>query len=443
MKRNIFYVYLAVVSLSSCVNKSAELSRPNIIYILADDLGYGDVSRFNPQGKIKTPYLDQLASEGLIFTDAHATSSVCTPTRYGILTGRYNWRTKLKSGVLTGKSKALVPKTDLPAYPSYDAVLSGVSAEMLKLLFPGAVEEITVKAAEQRNAAFWSGKATASDIAKGLALGKAVANLFITRARGDGMGASGGDKSIWKKLADDCTASGETPWKSVETPARPPMLPLFGLREFNGKKTGVKLWTMTDDQLISSRPIAPPPTGSLEMAKEVKEVKWYAENLTRERLAIVHKWADGAGTYTPAGHWNDIAAEYIRDSRYSEVRAARAFALLNMSMHDAAVACWEAKFYYFNPRPCQLDPIIKTATGVPNFPAYVSGHSTYSSAAATVLGYMYPEHAEEFRAMAEEAGMSRLYGAIHYRKDCEEGALLGVRVAAYTIDFADDDGANN
>lgn len=339
--------------------------------------------------------------------------------------------------------KALVPKTDLPAYPSYDAVLSGVSAEMLKLLFPAAVEEITIKAAEQRNAALWSGKATASDISKGLALGKAVANLFITRARGDGMGTAGGDKAVWKKLADDATATGEVAWKSLETPARPPMLPLFGLREFNGKKAGVKLWAMTDEQLVVSRPPVPPPTGSAEMASEVEEVKKYAKNLTRERLAIVHKWADGAGTYTPAGHWNDIAAEYIRDSRYSEVRAARAFALLNMSMHDAAVACWEAKFYYFNPRPCQLDPSIKTATGVPNFPAYVSGHSTYSSAAATVLGYLYPEHAADFRAMADEAGMSRLYGAIHYRKDCEEGSALGLRVAAYTIDFADGDGADN
>lgn len=109
--RKIFFVLLALMTLSACVNKSVDLSRPNIIYILADDLGYGDVSRFNPQGKIKTPNLDQLASEGLIFTDAHTTSSVCTPTRYGILTGRYNWRTTLKSSVLTGKSKALVPTT--------------------------------------------------------------------------------------------------------------------------------------------------------------------------------------------------------------------------------------------------------------------------------------------------------------------------------------------
>ena len=82
---------------------------PNIIYILADDLGYGDISTFNPEGKINTPNIDQLAKEGMMFTDAHTSSSVCTPTRYGILTGRYNWRSTLKKGVLTGKSKALIP----------------------------------------------------------------------------------------------------------------------------------------------------------------------------------------------------------------------------------------------------------------------------------------------------------------------------------------------
>ena len=82
---------------------------PNIIYVLADDLGYGDLSVYNPNSPIRTPNLDRLAANGIRFTDAHTSASVCTPTRYGILTGRYNWRSSLKSGVLTGKSKALIP----------------------------------------------------------------------------------------------------------------------------------------------------------------------------------------------------------------------------------------------------------------------------------------------------------------------------------------------
>lgn len=81
---------------------------PNIIYVLADDLGYGDLSCYNPDSKIKTPNLDKLASEGMRFTDAHTSSSVCTPTRYGLLTGRYNWRSTLKRGVVYGDSPALM-----------------------------------------------------------------------------------------------------------------------------------------------------------------------------------------------------------------------------------------------------------------------------------------------------------------------------------------------
>lgn len=89
--------------------KSLENNFPNIIYILADDLGYGDLSAFNENSKIQTPHLDTLALQGMRFTDAHTSSAVCTPTRYGILTGRYNWRTRLKRGVLSGKSDALIP----------------------------------------------------------------------------------------------------------------------------------------------------------------------------------------------------------------------------------------------------------------------------------------------------------------------------------------------
>jgi arylsulfatase A len=82
--------------------------KPNIVYILADDLGYGDVKCLNPDGKIATPNIDRLAAAGMIFNDAHSGSSVCTPTRYGILTGRYAWRSRLQSGVQGGHSPRLI-----------------------------------------------------------------------------------------------------------------------------------------------------------------------------------------------------------------------------------------------------------------------------------------------------------------------------------------------
>ena len=82
--------------------------RPNVIYILTDDMGYGDVSALNERAAFSTPNFDEMAQTGVCFTDAHATSAVCTPSRYGILTGRYNWRSRLKSGVVSGYSEPLI-----------------------------------------------------------------------------------------------------------------------------------------------------------------------------------------------------------------------------------------------------------------------------------------------------------------------------------------------
>lgn len=111
----LFAIIVLIIQMASCKKqKVVEVTKkkpPNIIYILADDLGYGDISSYNPSGKIKTPHIDNLAALGMRFTDAHSPSAVCTPTRYGILTGRYSWRSPLKSGVLTGKSKALISES--------------------------------------------------------------------------------------------------------------------------------------------------------------------------------------------------------------------------------------------------------------------------------------------------------------------------------------------
>ena len=163
----------------------------------------------------------------------------------------------------------------------------------------------------------------------------------------------------------------------------------------------------------------------------------------RRELQIANFWADGPSTPTPPGHWNFIAAPHIRRADWSEVRTARAFALLNMAMHDAAVGCWETKYFYFNPRPSQLDPELKTTIGLPNFPSYTSGHSTFSAAAAEVLSYLIPSAAAEFDALKEESSISRLYGGIHYRSDIEMGKSHGKRIGGYTVSFARTDGAGN
>ena len=85
-------------------------SKPNIVVILTDDQGYGDMSALNPHAKFQTPHLDRLAREGLLFTDGHCADTVCTPSRYALLTGRYSWRTSLKSGVLHAEGDCLIAR---------------------------------------------------------------------------------------------------------------------------------------------------------------------------------------------------------------------------------------------------------------------------------------------------------------------------------------------
>ncbi len=92
----------------TCLSQNSSEQTPNIIYILADDLGYGDIGYLNPDSKIPTPNIDRLAGQGITFTDAHSGSAVCSPTRYGVLTGRYAWRTTLQQGVLWSYDRPLI-----------------------------------------------------------------------------------------------------------------------------------------------------------------------------------------------------------------------------------------------------------------------------------------------------------------------------------------------
>ena len=325
-----------------------------------------------------------------------------------------------------------VPKTTLPSYPSEAAVLAGVTAEMMKLLFPGEIAAIQQKLQEQELTAIQSGAATRSDITAGEALGRQVALFFTARGRADNAGKAVGTPADWANFITKTQATGETPWLSLETPKRPPMLPLFG---------NVKPFLFDSATMVSQRPPPPPLTGSAQMKTETQEVLGFVTNPSREHLRIVQFWADGVGTYTPSGHWDAIAAEDFIQKNFSEVRWARNMALLNMSLNDAGILCWYTKYYYFNPRPSQLDPNIKTLTGVPNFPAYISGHSTFSGAAATILGHIVPERAGAYMSMAQEASNSRIYGGIHYRSDCSAGLTAGQSVGNYAIQKATKDGA--
>ncbi len=317
---------------------------------------------------------------------------------------------------------------------------SGVAA--LSLL-PGPVSYpvsnlIDQYVAEQQQAALLSGRASASDIAAGFALGQAVAAVFVARAGNDGLEAAAtGTAPQWQALADAATARGEIP---VERALADPTAASPCCRFSDRYRPGAMKPPPT--LLPTNCPGPPPSTSSSQLKQQTAVVKSTVENLTREQLAIATKWADGVSSPTPPGHWNFIAESYIAGAGFSEVRAARAFALLDMTLMDAAVACWDTKFFYFNPRPEQMDPSIKTVIGLPNFPSYESGHSAFSGAADAVLTYLFPSGKAYFDAQAQEAAISRLYGGIHYQIDNEAGLTHGTRVGGYTVRLAQQDGAD-
>jgi hypothetical protein len=328
--------------------------------------------------------------------------------------------------------EAKVVKTSLPSYPSEAAVLAGVTAEMMKLLFPDEIANIQQKAQAAELAAIESGAAARSDINAGDALGREIADLFIARAKTDNAGAAVGNPTIWAGLVTETQSAGQTAWQSLETPARPPMLPLFG---------NVKPFLFDSASVISLRPGPPPSTSGSDMTQQVQMAYDQIKNPTREQMRIIQFWADGVGTYTPPGHWNAIAALDFITQNYSEVRWSRNMALLNMSLMDAGIVCWNTKYFYFNPRPTQLDPAIKTLTGVPNFPSYISGHATFSAAAATILEHIIPANADKYLGMAQQAANSRFMAGIHTQIDCSAGMQVGQNIGNYAVQRAVGDGA--
>lgn len=328
--------------------------------------------------------------------------------------------------------QALIPRSDLPSYPSEDAVVSGAAVEMMKLLFPADVDFIEQKAAEQKVYRIMAGANVRSEWDAGESLGRQVADVFTARARTDKAGTAGGSPTYWASLVAKTTAKHEIAWVSLETPKRPPMLPLF---------TKVKPFLFDTLTVAILRPGPPHSTSSPEFKKDNDEVLNYSQHPTRANEDLVAFWADGTGTSTPTGHWNAIAANEFIKQNYSEVRWARNFALLNMAEMDAAIVCWDTKYFYFNPRPTQINANIKTLTGIPNFPSYTSGHSNFSSAAATVLNYLLPDRGTKFTDMAQQASLSRLIGGIHTRQDIDVGQATGKAVGQYAVTRGQNDGA--
>ena len=323
-----------------------------------------------------------------------------------------------------------LPQNALPSYPSEGAVIAAVSQSVLTAMFPLEKDYIAAKANEHKNSLQWAGINVKSDIAAGDSLGRAVAIVFLNRSRADGMRNAQSPRPISDSLRDAAQAKWGWHWENLEKPIRPVgITPLFGR---------VKPWCIPN--VAAVRPVPPPAPGSAEFERAAAELREIADNLTEKQRAIANFWADGIGTYTPPGHWNRFAGALMVKYRYNPLRAARTFAYLNMAVMDAGVSCWDAKYYYHYPRPSQAIPGFKTILGIPNFPSYTSGHSTFSSAAATVLGYIFPAEKARCDAWADEAAQSRVYAGIHFSFDAEIGKTQGQAVGDYAVARAKQDG---
>jgi len=175
--------------------------------------------------------------------------------------------------------------------------------------------------------------------------------------------------------------------------------------------------------------------GSAEFLAALAEIRQLSDTRTAEQTAIAAFWAQAVGTPTTPGFWIDVATGGINEHGLSEREATHLYALLSATMFDAQIGCWDAKEIYWFIRPWQADPAITVvaAVGKPNHPSYPSGHSCLSSAAAEVLKVFFPEQGAQLDAMVTEAGLSRMYGGIHYQFDIDAGRQIGQRVAAFTI----------
>jgi membrane-associated phospholipid phosphatase len=357
--------------------------------------------------------------------------------QYDALVAAYKLKYKFKRAApstIDSTIKPLFADEADPVYPSTHAVVAGASARILAKFYPAEAQFLADKARENQESRLYAGLNFRSDIVAGDALGREVADKVLARIAKDGadgqLGTPSGPKGWWanKTRADkDHRVDPNDPSRWTGTN---PLLPRWGQ---------VKPWLVPS--VVALRPPAPPKLGSPEFNASLAEVRKISDTRTAEQLRIAQFWADGAGTATPPGHWNEIACDLLLQKDMSELRSARTLSLMNMALMDASICCWDAKYQFYLLRPWMADANITTPVGQPNFPAYTSGHSTFSGAAAEVLGYIFPDKKSKIDAMAQEASVSRIYGGIHFDFDCTEGLKGGRKIGQYAIARGQRDGS--
>ncbi len=292
-------------------------------------------------------------------------------------------------------------------HPSRAGAAAGASVVVLKDFFssPAEADVIDARLAAQAAGPAWPGEQH-QDFAAGEAIGRGIGAAVVAYAHLDNTNVG--------PLPPQ--PSGPGYWINDAVPAAPPVIGLFGTRP---------LALTSADQF---RSLPPPAFGSLAFLADLAEVKHLSDTRTSAQLAQAQFWAPRVARYQ-----NEIASELIVSHRRSERDAAHILALANMAAFDATIGCWDAKYYYWYIRPYQVDPGITLPIGRPNHPSYPSGHSCVTAAYSEVLGRAFPDARPSLQANVVAAGLSRMYGGLHYRFDITAGQLLGRQVAEYVL----------
>jgi membrane-associated phospholipid phosphatase len=196
---------------------------------------------------------------------------------------------------------------------------------------------------------------------------------------------------------------------------------------------GLTFAIMHQDDEITIHNLQPPaPPDAAATKAELAQLKDMAARRGAAARARIRFWDAGS----PAYRWQEVAvAASVRDS-LTPLPGARVFALLSIAVHDALVIAWDAKYTYNRPRPSEIDAGLSTVLTPPRSPSYPAEHAVVAGAASAILAYLWPEEAQRFATLADEAAQSRVLAGVQYPSDIQAGLALGRAVAARVIDRA-------
>ncbi len=354
---------------------------------------------------------------GTYFARAYAYASMAV---YDATIAAWNAKRTYRRARPSAMDSTIQPRVSAPnssSYPSDYAATAAAAATVMAYLVPSEAAYFNSLAEEAAKSRLYAGVEYPSDYAAGLELGRRVAQQVIAKARADGSDA------VWNGVVP----SGPCMWT--------------GTNPGNITAAGWKPLLLTSPSEF--RPAPPPPCNSPGVQAQLAEVRNFPRALTMANLNTNAKalyWQTPEGVFPWAFlHLNQWILEEKMDR--NPPAAARAYALLGTVGYDAFIASQDAKFAYWYPRPAQLDPSLTPLFQAPNFPSYPSNHSTFSTARAEVLAYLFPQRADFIRALGKEAGDSRIWAGIHFQMDNETGVEMGAQIARKFIEWAENDGA--